>query len=352
MKKASIVVSATYSKNRLFDMEDAVTNKDNCLYSFYLLREKLLENNIDLATQDINTVEDSEIIFFNDFPKKLPRKRQFQKFYLLALESEAVKPQNFNTRKYKYFDKIFTWNDNVVNHKNVIKLNYSFFINPLKYTRFAEKKKLLCLVSGNKFSNHKNELYTERINAIEYFEANYSKDFDLYGTGWDKAFKSKLVYLFVKRISGNKWTNRFWKLLELIISALKLNGLITKKYFNYKGALSPKIPALQEYKFNLCYENVSVSGYITEKIFDCFFAGCVPIYLGAPNINDYIPVNTFIDKRNFNTYEELYQYLVSISEEKYTEYINAIKGFLKSDQVFQFSAEHFAKTIVDNILHK
>jgi hypothetical protein len=35
---------------------------------------------------------------------------------------------------------------------------------------------------------------------------------------------------------------------------------------------------LEKYKFSICYENArDIPGYITEKIFDCFFAGCVPI---------------------------------------------------------------------------
>ena len=48
--------------------------------------------------------------------------------------------------------------------------------------------------------------------------------------------------------------------------------------------------------FAICYENArDIPGYITEKIFDCFFAGCVPIYWGgAPNVTDHIPANTFI----------------------------------------------------------
>ena len=87
-----------------------------------------------------------------------------------------------------------------------------------------------------------------------------------------------------------------------------------------------------------------------SKIFDCFFAGCVPVYLGAPNITDYIPSDCFIDKRKFSTYDELYHYLTNITEEEYDEYLNSIKNFLKSDEATKFSAEYFVKVIIDNIL--
>ncbi len=37
---------------------------------------------------------------------------------------------------------------------------------------------------------------------------------------------------------------------------------------------------LEQYKFNLCFENSSYPGYLTEKLFDAFSAGCIPIYWG------------------------------------------------------------------------
>lgn len=40
---------------------------------------------------------------------------------------------------------------------------------------------------------------------------------------------------------------------------------------------------LRQYMFNICPENVSVRGYVTEKLFDAFDAGCIPIYNGADN---------------------------------------------------------------------
>jgi hypothetical protein len=36
-------------------------------------------------------------------------------------------------------------------------------------------------------------------------------------------------------------------------------------------------------------ENSITRDYVTEKVYDGLMAGCVPIYLGAPNIDDYIP---------------------------------------------------------------
>ena len=54
--------------------------------------------------------------------------------------------------------------------------------------------------------------------------------------------------------------------------ALKLN-------FN-----NDKIEYLRDFKFNICPENTISEVYITEKLFDAFKSGCIPIYNGDDNI--------------------------------------------------------------------
>ena len=40
---------------------------------------------------------------------------------------------------------------------------------------------------------------------------------------------------------------------------------------------------LRTFKFNICAENNNTKDYVTEKIFDAFIAGCIPLYYGALN---------------------------------------------------------------------
>lgn len=44
-----------------------------------------------------------------------------------------------------------------------------------------------------------------------------------------------------------------------------------------------KYEFLTQYKFNICPENSNSPGYVTEKIFQAFEAGCIPIYWGSDN---------------------------------------------------------------------
>ncbi len=330
MVKATFFTSKFYLNNRQFDLLDEISNRDNCLYEGYLLKERFKERGINLSTQDINLPSESQFIIYNDMPK-IKNITPDKDNYFLMLESKIIKPDNWNINKHKFFKKIFTWDDNLVDGKKYIKINCAHKIPAHLDYNLSKKEEFCTMIVANKFKSHPLELYTERVKAIRWFEENHPEDFDLYGIDWDKYyFKGILSKL-----------NRF----------NTLRKVLKPKYPSYKGPIKSKKEIYKKYKFAICYENArDIPGYITEKIFDCFFAGCVPIYWGAPNVTDHIPVDTFIDRRNFKTHEELYQYLKNMSDEEYMGYLDAIEGFIKSDKIYPFSADYFTKKIINNII--
>ncbi len=333
MIKATFFTGQFYLNNRQFDMLDKISNRDNCLYGWYLLQKKFRENGIDLSTQDINSPLEAQFVIYNEMPKIkniTPNKDN----YFLMLESKIIRPDNWSIENHRFFKKIFTWDDTLVDNKKYIKINYPHKL-PIDLDYDLNRKEKFCaMIVANKFKSHPLELYTERIKAIRWFEENHPEDFDLYGIGWDRYFFKGIL----SRL------NRFNALRKIMIKP---------KYPSYRGAVNSKREVLQRYKFAICYENAKdVPGYITEKIFDCFFAGCVPVYWGAPNVTEYIPKNTFIDKRNFNSYEELYKYLKNMSDREYVNYLDAIKDFVQSERMYPFSAEYFADTLSNEIISR
>lgn len=57
------------------------------------------------------------------------------------------------------------------------------------------------------------------------------------------------------------------------------------RFRNNVGApVRDKIAWLKDYKFHLCFENSSYPGYLTEKLFHAYAAGCVPIYWGDTSL--------------------------------------------------------------------
>ena len=73
-----------------------------------------------------------------------------------------------------------------------------------------------------------------------------------------------------------------------------------------------------------------MSGYLTEKLFDCFYAGTVPVYLGAPDIETLVPSGAFIDMRKFSSYEEMLDQLLALSEEEWHVMREVARDFLKT----------------------
>ncbi len=209
-----------------------------------------------------------------------------------------------------YFGKLFVMHDDLVNNKNYFKLHYPQpNMHMIEDIPDFSQKKFATMIAGNKdcYPGHPKVLYAERRKAIRFFEEHHPSDFDLYGVGWHA-------------------------------------------YSSWKGAIPNKCDVLKQYKFSICYENMKdQTGYITEKIFDSLRAGCVPVYLGASNIQDYIPKECFIDRREFATDEEMYSFLKEISPETYSAYLKSIRCYFESEAAHLFSIDYFIHTVMQGI---
>lgn len=334
--KASLVIDY-HLNNAIFNLNDKNINRDNYAYSVWLLKKQFQKVDVDLSTCDINSPEESNAVLYFDFPEQNVEINP-EISYLFLFESEVIKPKSWDMIRHEKFKKIFTWNDELVDNKKYFKFNYChlFPTDKVEFNKILIKfsnKKLCTLISANKKVIHPYELYSQRVKTIRWFESNAPLDFDLYGIGWDKY-----------RINN--------KYIRFLLSKIPFLGKIfAPKFSSYKGVVESKNVTLSEYKFSICYENAEgLSGYITEKIFDCFFAGCVPIYWGAPNIVEHIPDNCFIDRRQFDSHEKLYEYLINISEVQYLDFQKNIANYLFSEKSVPYRAETFANTIVDHVI--
>lgn len=66
----------------------------------------------------------------------------------------------------------------------------------------------------------------------------------------------------------------------------------------YRGNLR-MIGASEDGVIHVMQENSIATDYVTEKLYDAFVAGCVPLYYGAPNIEDLLPdPDSIIDYRH------------------------------------------------------
>lgn len=307
-------------KERNFDAE--VVSSDLSQYEPSIRRKKgklnswLERNGLDFSPQVSLSNSTAKIVFWNIKNRyirklnlaKLPK----EKLVLFMWEPPTVLPNLYRKEVQNYFSKIYTWDDDLVDNKVFFKYYYPV-LEPMipNLPTFAEKK-LCTLVASNLASPHNKELYSERKKAIDFFEQMNNGDFEFYGRGWDAS-----------------------------------------QYKTYKGTTGDKINTIKNYRFSICYENTcDVRGYITEKIFDCFWAGNVPVYWGASNVTDYIPKNCFVDRRDFKNLDELYLFLKNMSQEEYEGYLERIRAYLSSEKAKVFSWTHFENifysAVVDN----
>lgn len=155
------------------------------------------------------------------------------------------------------------------------------------------------------------ELYLERLEAVAYFGDR--DGFDLYGRGWDRPTPG---------------------------ADAETSGAIQAAY---RGELPPldKAATLGRYRFSLCFENTAFPGYITEKVFDCLVAGNIPIYLGAPDIERYVPRDCFVDFRSFGSYPALETFMRSMTAEEAAVYQEAGSEFLASPEAQKYTIPAF-----------
>lgn len=75
------------------------------------------------------------------------------------------------------------------------------------------------------------------------------------------------------------------------------------------GGGASKRRILARYPFCLAFENSIGPDYVTEKVFDALSAGSIPVYLGAPNIAEFVPKGCYIDVSAYPSARELGAYL-------------------------------------------
>ncbi|WP_148258789.1 glycosyltransferase family 10 domain-containing protein [Brachyspira intermedia] len=134
-----------------------------------------------------------------------------------------------------------------------------------------------------------------------------------------KSKKNKFASLVASHDATNIRTQIYNKIIKIdninCPSKLFHNDDTLKTDFN-----NDKIEYLKEFKFNICPENTISDGYITEKLFDAFKAGCIPIYNGDENIE--------LDLVNKNAL------LFFKKDEDNTELIKEIENLHKDDKLF------------------
>jgi hypothetical protein len=185
------------------------------------------------------------------------------------------------------------------------------------FTRWFDRPREVSIkreVASRRYPPIAADLYLERLRVAAQFADR--PDFDIFGHGWSRRHPAVPLHLH-----------------QAILRA-------------YRGPVQEKLETLSRYRLSLCLENSAFDGYVSEKIFDCFFTRTIPIYLGAPDIERYVPAEAFIDLRKFRTYRDLELFLDGLDEVSLRRYLEAADDYVNSSAYQPFTADCFAQLMV------
>jgi hypothetical protein len=121
------------------------------------------------------------------------------------------------------------------------------------------------------------------------------------------------------------------------------------KHLNNIGSpVRDKMEFISKYKFTIAFENSSVPGYTTEKIFEPMLANSLPIYYGNPLIHEDFNINSFINVQGESDFDRAIDEIKFLDSDKkaYIEKLS-IPKLINEKQIFLF--EQKLKEFVSNI---
>lgn len=325
--------SPAYYEDRLFDTSDAILNRDDSLVPYARVRQAFRAAGKDLRTADYLMKAPAGTAISNyyslgvlDNYKALLQRTDVRLKAFVIFEPPVVDP-----RLYKALPELTAAFETVYVHNttgdgyslkgvDASRLRQLYWPQPRDevikhYWERTERLDRIVVINGNHIPRKvPNELYSKRIEAMAGLAP--LGIIDLYGRGWAKWWSRASMWL------------PYWKNRKTLMSI-------------YKGTCESKYEVLSQYKFSLCFENMAMKGYVTEKIFDCLYAGTVPLYLGATDISDLIPEAAYIDCRRFSSWIKMHEFVARMTDVEFHAVRNAGQAFLLSFQGKKYSNSLF-----------
>ncbi len=343
--------------DRLFDLSAGAGGGDDVLEPYVHLRSELARHGIECHTADLleRTPVDGGVNLYVSLGQqhrfaRLERRPDVVLSAFFALEAPIVEPSLYRDlpRTAASFRRVFSYSSTEALREftrepvPVLPVRVPQAYGDV-HTELWERgaRRFLVMISGNKLPRlYVRELYTERLRAIEFFER--FDEIDLYGVGWEgPPFRLGETWVPATLRRVDRAARVRWRRLRPPSDA------VWKAVSNaYRGPVASKARTMSEYTFAICFENMVLEGWVTEKIFDCLFCGTVPVYLGAPDIERWVPQDCFVDMRRFGGYDELREYLRQLSPNEIAAFREAGREYVRSDRYRPFTKQQFADLIL------
>ena len=321
--------------DKIFKAGDTRMNRDGTLDSTARLRDKFDKLDIEIHTADYyfknktwiereNASCDYYSLGILENFEALGQRKNINLQAFVVMEPPVVAPHLYLAlpRLTKYFKRVYVSNIHGdgysldgVNREKLHKFYWPVPFNDVleKFWNNTDRMNRVVAISSNHnpmlynlrhfiLRKPQSELYSKRIEAV----AALSKSgvVDLYGPRWGVWWSPFSMW------------RPYWKNRNALMSV-------------YKGVCRSKHEVLSHYRFSLCFENMYMTDYITEKIFDCIYAGTIPLYLGAKNISDLIPPNVYVDCRNYSSWDGMWESVREMPDSRIQDMKEAGRVFVR-----------------------
>lgn len=328
-EKVYIDTPPAYSKDKLFDTSNAALNRDDALVPYARVREAHQALGRKVQTADY-LMQQEPGVEVNDYYSlgvldnfnALRHRTDVRLRAFVVLEPPVVDPGLYKAlpELTAAFERVYVHNVHGDGYSlkgvDVSRLRKLYWPQPRRdvieqHWGNRERMHRIVVINGNHVPRRvPNELYSKRIEAMAAMAQTGAVD--LYGRGWAKWWSRASMW----------WP--YWKHRSALMSI-------------YKGACASKYEVLGKYQFSLCFENMAMQGYVTEKIFDCFYAGTIPLYWGASDIKDLIPEETYIDCRKFSSWDAMLCHVESVTEEEISRMREKGRAFVQGRASLKYS---------------
>ena len=121
---------------------------------------------------------------------------------------------------------------------------------------------------------------------------------------------------FCSFVVSNSNLKRTWRRLEFFrkLSRYKKVDSAGLAFNNMGENTKDKEAFLRSYKFNICFENRAYPGYVSEKLHDAMLARSMPIYWGAPDVDQDFNPKSFVNVSDFKNVDEAVDYVVELDK--------------------------------------
>jgi hypothetical protein len=299
-------------------------NKNQCMFYskgnlgidlFRPLREfkkKMSERGVLVfSPENVSAAAQSELVIFLDCPSK--NSDSFSDLIHFDVPKILIQGElpawKFNSDSLESSSILLTYDPDKWDRQKAFRYHYSVDTTQRYYSSSEDilsRQERFCMLSTNHKNHFEGELYSARRSFAKLIDSRNSEHLILGGRGWEDEGLSSV------------------------------------------GVVDDKVAFLKQGQFNVCFENSSLQkGWITEKLLEAILVGSIPIYYSTGHDLNILPSDIYINAANFNSWDELYDYCLSLDSSQRVSVVEAGWDWLTSGEGQFFTLEKSVDTLIE-----